>query len=526
MPNGRKPSPNLLPLKMAGPIDLGPARDWFALIVIMLKRLLRGAGDFVYTGLCCAAVAVSISPLQAQLSQPAPYSGRRPSILFILADDLGYGDLACYRQTKIKTPNLDRLASQGMAFADFYAGSTVCAPSRCALMTGLNTGHGRIRGNGNIALKAEDLTVAELLKEAGYRTALIGKWGLGNENTTGVPQKKGFSEFFGYLDQVHAHDYYTDRLWRYDPPGPGKEGFDGQIEIPENKGGKKGLYADDFFTTAALNFIRIAKPDQYNAYHPFFLYLAYTIPHANNEEARRSGNGMQVPSDIPYSDEPWPQAEKNKAAMITRMDRDIGQLMDALRKSGAESDTIVIFTSDNGPHKEGGVDPAFFKSSGVLRGIKRDLYEGGIRVPLIVRWPGHIKPGSINHEPFSFWDFLPTAAEIAQVKLPGNIDGISMLPTFLGQPQTNHHDFLYWEFHERGFQQAVRMGDWKAVRLGVGQPLELYNLQTDLGEKKNVAATNPEVVAKIEAYLKTARSDSPDWPVTPAKKTDAKSEKK
>jgi arylsulfatase A-like enzyme len=414
-----------------------------------------------------------------------------------------------------------------MAFADFYAGSTVCAPSRCALMTGLNTGHGRIRGNANVPLRAEDVTLAKVLQGAGYYTGLIGKWGLGNENTSGVPQKQGFRQFVGYLDQVHAHNYYTDYLWRYSPPTSGDEGYDGRMDFVENRDGKKGLYMDDFFTTAAMNFIKICKPEVFNGYRPFFLYLAYTIPHANNEEQKISGNGMQVPSDIPYTDQLWPQAEKNKAAMITRMDRDVGKIMELLKKLNLADNTIVVFTSDNGPHKEGGVRPEFFRSSGVLRGIKRDLYEGGIRVPLIVRWPGHIKPGTITAEPFAFWDFLPTFAEIAHAKVQLNTDGISMLPTLLGKTQTNRHDFLYWEFHERGFQQAVRMGDWKAVRLAPDQALELYNLKTDMGEKENVAPAHPEVIKTIEAYLKTARTESPDWPIkAAAPKTNAVPEKK
>ncbi len=462
----------------------------------------------------CLAFAVAASLLSAQ-AQPAlaarSAAAPKPSIILILADDLGYGDLGCYGQTKIKTPNLDKLAAEGMRFTGFYAGSTVCAPSRCALMTGLHTGHAFVRGNGRLALRPEDLTVAELLKREGYHTALVGKWGLGNENTTGVPQKKGFDEFVGYLDQVHAHDYYTDHLWRYDP----KTGFDGPMTFPENQGGKKGLYSHDLFTEAALNFLRINKPDQFNKYRPFFLYLAYTIPHANNEEASRSGNGMQVPSDAPYSNEPWPQVEKNKAAMITRLDADVGRLMAKLTDLKIDGDTVVIFTSDNGPHKEGGVDPKFFQSSGPLRGIKRDLYEGGIRVPLIVRWPGKIQPGQTNALPWAFWDFLPTAAEIAGARVPEKIDGISMLPTLLGQPQTNQHAFLYWEFHERGSQQAVRMGDWKAVRIKPGEPLELYDLKTDIGEKHNVAAQNSEVVARIEEYLKTARTESKHFPLKP-----------
>ncbi len=483
----------------------------------MLRNLLRGRPALARGGLLCLAVAFGFGA-KAQPSNNPASPAHKPNIVFILADDLGYGDLGCYRQTKIKTPNIDQLAREGMAFANFYAGSTVCAPSRCALMTGLDTGHGRIRGNGDVPLRPEDLTVAEVLRQAGYYAALYGKWGLGNAGTTGVPQKKGFNDFLGYLDQVHAHDYYTDYLWRYDPPGPGGQGWDAKMSFPENQNGNKGLYMDDLFTTSALNFLRIHKPDQFNNFRPFFLYLAYTIPHANNEETKVSGNGMQVPSDIPYSDEPWPQVEKNKAAMITRLDKYVGLILDRLKKQGMDDNTIVIFTSDNGPHKEGGVDPNFFKSGGVLRGIKRDLYEGGIRVPLIVRWPGHIKAGSINEEPFAFWDFLPTFAEVAQVKAPANIDGISMLPALLGETETNHHDFLYWEFHERGFQQAVRMGDWKAVRLAQGKPLELYNLKTDMSEKQNVAEQNPEVVAKIEAYLKTARTESPDWPDNPPKK--------
>jgi arylsulfatase A-like enzyme len=483
----------------------------------MMSKFLRGwraAGQALLFGLA-AATALYASP--AQPGGPARSNARKPSIIFILADDLGYGDLGCYGQTRIKTPNLDQLAADGMRFTSFYAGSTVCAPSRCALMTGLHTGHALIRGNATLALRPQDLTVAEVLKQAGYHTALIGKWGLGNPATTGVPQAKGFDEFLGYLDQVHAHDYYTEYLWRHDPPGKAKQGYEGRLEFPQNQGGQKGLYMDDLFTKAGLNFISANKPDQFNNYQPFFLYLAYTIPHANNEEGQRSGNGMQVPSDAPYSDEQWPQPEKNKAAMITRMDADVGRLMEKLKDLKIDDNTVVFFASDNGPHKEGGVDPTFFQSSGPFRGIKRDLYEGGIRVPLIVRWPARIKRGAVSDQVGAFWDFLPTAAEIAQVPVPEKLDGLSLLPALLAKPQTNQHDFLYWEFHERGFQQAVRMGDWKAVRPQVGEALELYNLKTDPGEKENMAEKNPEVVAKIEAFLKTARTESEDWPIKPAK---------
>jgi arylsulfatase A-like enzyme len=483
----------------------------------MMSKFSRGwrrAGIAIVLGM---ATTTALAAWGAQPSGPAASTAHKPSIIFILADDLGYGDLGCYGQTRIKTPNLDQLAADGIRFTNFYAGSTVCAPSRCTLMTGFHTGHGLIRGNSTLALRPQDLTVAEVLKQAGYHTGLIGKWGLGNPNTTGVPQKKGFDEFLGYLDQVHAHDYYTDYLWRYDPPSNAQPGYDGRMEFPENRGGQKGLYIHDLFTKAALNFVRIHKPEPLNNYRPFFLYLAYTIPHANNEEGQRTGNGMQVPSDAPYSAEPWPQTEKNYAAMITRMDADIGRLMDKLKELKIDDNTVVFFSSDNGPHKEGGVDPKFFQSAGPFRGIKRDLYEGGIRVPLIVRWPGKIKRGMVSDRIGAFWDFLPTAAEIAQAKVPEQLDGLSLLPALLGKPNINPHDFLYWEFHERGFQQAVRMGDWKAVRPQTGKPLELYNLTTDPGEKENVADKNPEVVAKMEAYLKTARTDSEQWPIRPAK---------
>jgi arylsulfatase A-like enzyme len=483
----------------------------------MTSKLLRDWRKVGRVLLLGMAGAIALPSWGAQPANPPAAPARKPNIIFILADDLGYGDLGCYGQTKIKTPNLDKLAADGVRFTQFYAGSTVCAPSRCALMTGLHTGHTLIRGNANVPLRPQDLTMAEVLKQARYRTGLIGKWGLGNEQTTGVPQKKGFDEFIGYLDQVHAHDYYTDYLWRYDPPSAAKEGYDGRMDLPQNQGGKKDQYVPDLCTAAALSFLRINKPDQFNNYRPFFLYLAYTIPHANNEEGRRTGNGMEVPSDAPYSDQPWPQPEKNKAAMITRLDADIGQLMDKLKELKIENNTVVFFSSDNGPHKEGGVDPKFFQSSGPLRGIKRDLYEGGIRVPLIVRWPARIRPGTVNDQPWAFWDFLPTAAEMAQAKLPEKekLDGQSLLPALLGRAQTNRHEFFYWEFHERGFQQAVRMGDWKAVRPAPGAALELYNLQADPGERENVAQKNPQAVTRIEAYLKTARTESEHWPIKP-----------
>jgi arylsulfatase A-like enzyme len=470
-----------------------PILDWPALLVFLpsapMKRLLAAAVlPALVTSLTVShAQAPSVGNLRAN-------AAGKPNIIFILADDLGYADLGCYGQKRIKTPNLDRLAEEGMRFTQCYAGSTVCAPSRCCLMMGMHTGHARIRGNARVPLEASDLTVAEILKPAGYHTAAIGKWGLGNEGTTGIPNKHGFDEWFGYLDQTHAHNYYPEFLWRNER----------QWQVPGNANGHKGGYAHDLFTAASTNSIRI------NQKHPFFLYLAYTIPHANNE---LKDKGMEVPSDAPYSKADWPQQERNKAAMITRLDADVGKILDMLKELKIEKQTIIFFSSDNGPHKEGGVNPKFFESTGSLRGIKRDLYEGGIRVPMIVRSPGRIKAGSISDHVWAFWDLLPTAAELAGVKPPEGIDGISIVPTLLGMKQSHQHEFLYWEFHERGFEQAARMGDWKAVKLGTNKPLELYNLVSDLGETENIADKHPGIVAKIEEFLKTARTDSKDWPV-------------
>src|SRR4051812_6675609 len=392
-----------------------------------------------------------------------PYRQPNPNIIFILADDLGYGELGCYGQEKIKTPNLDRMAAEGMRFTQCYAGSPVCAPSRATLMTGLHTGHARVRGNEAMPLLLEDVTVAEVLKQANYKTGAFGKWALGLPDTTGTPNKQGFDEFFGYLSQTAAHDYYPTQLYRNDRI----------FVVQKNLNGQKGQYSHDMVSMVASNFVRV------NPFKSFFLYLAYTIPHANNELKTK---GMEVPSVEPYEKEDWPEPEKHKAAMITRMDRDIGELFKQLKALKIDDDTIVFFSSDNGPHKEGGVDPQFFKASGPLRGIKRDVYEGGIRVPMIARWPGKIKPGVVSDQVWAFWDFMLTAAEIAGVPVPEKTDGISILPTLLGGKQTNQHGFLYWEFHEKGSKQAVRMADWKAVRVEIGKPLELYNLKTDLHE--------------------------------------------
>jgi arylsulfatase A-like enzyme len=479
------------------------------------------AGLLAAAVLGTAAAQTSVAQTNAaNASATHPPAPRRPNIILILADDLGYGDLGCYGQTKIKTPNLDRLAAEGIRFTDFYAGSTVCAPSRCSLMTGFHTGHAWIRGNGKQALRPGDQTVAEALKTSGYHTGLLGKWGLGNEGSSGMPQEKGFDEFGGYLDHIHAHDYYTDYLWRYDP----RNGFN-RMSLVENAGGRKAIYTPDLFTDAALNFMRINQPDALNHYRPFFLFFSSTLPHAHNEAGEKDGQGMPVPGDALYSGEPWPQAEKNKAAMITRLDAEVGRLLDKLKELKIDDNTIIFFTSDNGPHKEGGVDPAFFKSSGPFRGIKRDLYEGGIRVPMIVRWPAKIKPGRVSDQVWAFWDFFPTVAELAGAKSPYWLDGISMAPTLLGKSQNKRHDFMYWEFHETGFQQAMRMGDWKAVRPQAGQPIELYNLKQDPGEQHDLLQQNPAIVARMESYFPSARTDSAEWPIKkppPTEKQDAK----
>ncbi|MBN1361834.1 MAG: arylsulfatase [Sedimentisphaerales bacterium] len=472
---------------------------------------LRTRREFLKTtGLAAASVmAVSLTPG----CQTAPKKNLRapaapPNIIFVLADDLGYGDLGCYGQQTIRTPNIDRMAAEGMIVTNHYAGSTVCAPSRCALMTGLHTGHCLIRGNARVPLRPEDVTVPELLKQAGYATGLIGKWGLGDADTTGAPNHQGFDYSFGYLDQRHAHNYYPDYLWRNGE----KVAIPNEVREVNPPGGvatKRVAYSHDLFAAEALQFIERHRDE------PFFLYLALTIPHANNE-ARNEG--MEVPSYGAYANEDWPDAQKGHAAMITRMDGDIGRLSEKLKALDLDEDTLVLFSSDNGPHQEGGADPTFFDSNGPLRGIKRDLYEGGIRVPLIARWPGKIKAGSGSELVSAFWDFLPTCCDIAHVVPPEHIDGFSYLPTLLGRDdQQRQHSYLYWEFHEQGKKQAVRLGDWKGVRLNVARdldgPIELYNLRSDQGETTDVAAEYPDLAAKLGQIMAAARTPSEHWPL-------------
>ncbi len=454
-----------------------------------------------------AASAPFLSALTgcSALNNASP-ANQKPNIIYILSDDLGYGDIGCFGQKTIKTPNLDKMASEGIRFTQHYAGDTVCAPSRCVLMTGLHTGHCFIRGNEkwNLRPAPDDLTVAELLKQAGYTNALIGKWGLGHEGSTGVPTKKGFDYFFGYLDQSHAHNYYPIFLLRNEQrvpldnvvPNPGR--YDTGVATVRKQ------YSHDLFTQEALAWVKASKQG------PFFLYLAYTIPHANGEAKEK---GMEVPSLEPYENETWPEPAKGRAAMITRMDRDIGSLFALLKDLGIDNSTLVFFSSDNGPADEGGGKAEFFHSSGPYRGIKRDLYEGGIRVPFIARWPGRIEPSAQSDHMSAFQDFLPTCAELVGLQPPQNTDGISYLPTLLGKPQSQkHHDYLYWEFYEEGGKQAVRKGDYKLIRLHENKKQELYNLKSDPAEQNNIFRNHPDIIKQLESLLKSAHTPDPHYP--------------
>ena len=426
---------------------------------------------------------------------------RRPNIILIVADGLGYGDLSCYGQTKFQTPNFDKLAADGIRFTSYYAGGAASSPARAALMLGKNSAHLNQRVDVDVPLAADDVTVAQLLKESGYHTCLIGEWDLGGNGTTGAPWNRGFDEFSGYFEPADAENYYADYIWRHDPASH----FQGKAAVYANAGGKKGLYIPDMFTTMAMRFIQNNQPDQFNHYRPFFLVLNYTTPRASAAEMRRTGNGMQVPTDAPYSAEPWPQPEKNRAAMIARFDDRIGQLLKQLQKMNQASNTVIFFTSDTGPAKDGGIDPKFSGSAGPFRGVRGDLYEGGLRVPMIVCWPGKIRAGQTADLPWAAWDFLPVAMGIALTQPPENMDGISVLPALLGQTQTNTnpHDFFYWEMKNgTNVAQAARMNDWKIVRLQNGKQWELYNLKTDPGETQNVADKNPDVIAKFEKLLK------------------------
>jgi arylsulfatase A len=443
---------------------------------------------------------------------------RKPNIIYIIADDLGYGDLGCYGQKTVKTPNIDRICVEGMKFTQHYSGSTVCAPSRCVLMTGLHTGHSYVRGNakwgkeGQSPIDKNTPTISQLIKKAGYTTGGFGKWGLGGPGSGTEPNDVGFDYWYGFNSQSLAHCYYPLHLWK------NKD----KIILEGNKDGKCRQFSHSLIVEEALDFMK------HNKDNPFFAYLPFTIPHAEliaPEEAMEVYDG-KIEETSPYLDpsEPYipdtrynPQAKPHTAfaAMVTLMDKNIGRIMNLIEKLGIDDNTIVMFTSDNGPHHEGGADPDFFDSNGPLKGFKRDLYEGGIRVPMIARWPGNIKPNSQTDHISAFWDVLPTMCEIANITPPKNIDGISFVPTMLGEKQ-KQHKYLYWEFHEKGGKQAVRMGKWKAIRLGASSdpdaPLELYDLDTDIGEKNNIADKQPEIIAKMNKIMKEARTHSDRWP--------------
>ncbi|MCW5964876.1 MAG: arylsulfatase, partial [Bryobacterales bacterium] len=410
----------------------------------------------------------------------------RPNFVFLMADDMGMYELGCYGQKHILTPNMDKLATEGMRFTDCYAGASVCAPSRSVLMTGQHTGHTRIRANmsflngGRVPLRAEDHTVASMLKgpewrgafdeTRAYATGIFGKWGLGEPGTTGLPNDHGFDEFYGFLNQQHAHSHYVQYLWRNKTREP----------LKGNRNGQKREYASDLMAREALHFI-----DRHR-YEPFFLYFTPTVPHA----------AFEAPELGPYADKPWPEEAKHYAAMVTRFDRYVGQIMAKLKECGLDENTLVFVTSDNGGAVSGFDE---FRSMGPYRDKKGSPYEGGLRVPMLARWPGKVQAGSVSDMPWSFQDVFPTLADLAELRgIPPNVDGISIAPTLLGKAKQNYDRPLYWEqFSARTIEQSVRMGRWKGIRSGLGGKLAVYDLQADPGESKDVAGQNPEVVRKM-----------------------------
>ncbi len=441
---------------------------------------------------------------------------RPPNIIYILADDLGYGDLSCYGQKKFSTPNIDKLASEGMLFTQHYSGSTVCAPSRSSLMTGLHTGNTPIRGNKEISpegqhpMPASYHTMAELLKEKGYVTGAFGKWGLGFPGSEGDPLNQGFDTFYGYNCQRIGHNYYPFHLW------------DDQqmVMLTENTEDQEGAYAPQLIHKKTLEFIEEHK-DQ-----PFFAFVPSIIPHAelkvpDSYLARYRGKlqpekvyeGCDVDCEEykngGYGSQPEPHAAF--AGMIELLDEQIGEIVSKIEELNLQEKTIIMFTSDNGPHLEGGADPDYFNSNGGLRGYKRDLYEGGIRVPMIARWVGKIKPGTKTDHVSAFWDVLPTVADIAGEERPANLDGISFLPELLGAEQPSH-DYLYWEFHEWGGRRAIRKDNWKMVCYDVKKenprPVELYDLASDPQEKNDLAHKHPEIIEELLSLMEN-RTASP-----------------
>jgi arylsulfatase len=459
-----------------------------------------------------------VAALIVGVLEPLWAAERSPNIVFIMADDLGSAELGCYGQKKIKTPSLDKLASEGIRFTQFYAGNAVCAPSRCVLMTGKHAGHAAVRNNkdvphpdtppiGQWPLPKDEVTIAELLKTKGYATAWAGKWGLGPLDSEGDPLKQGFDHYFGYLCQWHAHSHYPKFVYR-----DGK-----QVDLEGNDGKTGTQFTQDLFEAEALKFIKDNKEK------PFFLYLPFTVPHVAvqvPEDSLKEYAGLF--DDPPYKGDkgyqPHPTPRAAYAAMVTRMDRSVGRIVKLLDELKLGGDTLIMFTSDNGPAPQGvgGSDSKFFASAGDLRGLKGSLYEGGIRVPFIARWTGKIKAGSTSDLPLAFCDVLPTLSAVADVQTPANIDGLSFVPTLLGKGEQKKHDFLYWEFPGSGGQQAVRLGQWKGVRQDLlkGQlDVQLYNLSDDPSEKTNVAEKHPEIVKRLEKIMKEQHTPGKDFPL-------------
>ena len=448
----------------------------------------------------------------------------KPNIIYILADDMGYGDAGCYGQKTLTTPNLDKMAAEGMKFTRHYAGCTVCAPSRCVLMTGLHTGHCRVRGNGEGHIPDEDLTLPNLLKTAGYHTACIGKYGLGKPLPLDDPQRKGFDESFGYVGTSHAHNFYSKALIRNGKivdlpntviPGTAKNAQDysdsdlvgtGVAPLDGRKAWVPQLLADD---------VQRYLGERAQEKEPFFLYYAFNIPHANNEAGKNSplGHGLESPDYGEFKDKDWPDAEKGFAQFMRFLDNEVGRVLSRLKELGLAENTLVMFSSDNGPHQEGGHQSDFFNSNGDFKGIKRDLTDGGIREPFIAWWPSKVKAGAVSNHVSGFQDILPTVAELSGTKLTTEIDGISFAPTLLGQSGQQQHSHLYWAFNEQGGKQAVLKWPWKLIHLNTGgkaktkskpKSLEkmLFNLETDIGEEKNLAAEKPEIVAELEQLMR------------------------
>jgi len=437
----------------------------------------------------------------------------KPNIIYILADDLGYGDLGCFGQRLLKTPNIDRLAAEGMRLTRHYAGSTVCAPSRCVLLTGLHTGHCTVRGNGPGQLKDDDITVAEVLKKSGYTTGCFGKWGVGSPPPLDDPARQGFDEFYGYVNMYHAHNFYPEFLVRNGvreklrnvlKPRYRKN----QTPMTEGVGVAKVKldYAPDLITAEALKFIE-ANYDK-----RFFLYFALNVPHANNEGGGdpEQRDGMEVPDYGRFESRNWPNPEKGFAAMMRNIDRDVGRVLDKLKVLGLDKNTLVIFSSDNGPHQEGRHQMEFFDSNGALRGMKRDLFDGGVRVPTIARWPGKIAPGTSSDHLSGFQDLLATCAELTSVEAPPT-DGLSFLPTLLGETeQQKKHPYLDWEFPERGGKTGIVTERWKVIQLKTDKPpaerppILLFDLETDVSEQRNVAPVHPDVVRRLSQLMRDA----------------------